>query len=133
VKNDDLAPLVTITGILEPATLADATPEVSTPVDLSDLEAGARHVLVLDAFETQATNTGGTWVVEESATSGGVYTTASTVGSLAATGETAGVVRRKVSVLPNPDMPWLRVTFTGAGAETDVIVSAILLSIPRAL
>lgn len=113
--------------------VGDATPVTSTDFDVRDYAPGSRFLLVLDAFETVETNTGGTWKVEESATDGGSYSTATTDGSLAATGATEGTVRRMVSLLPNPAKPFVMLTFTGASAAADVDISATLLVVPGAL
>jgi hypothetical protein len=120
--------LFTVTNVHSATAVADATPVLSSAIDLRTLDAGARHVLIMNAFETNVANTGGTWSVTESATSAGVYTAATTSGSLAATGETVGNVVRKVSLYPNRAMPFIKVTFTGADANTEVTISALLLS-----
>lgn len=121
------------TSVLHSATVIDATPETSTDFDVRTFDPGSRFLLLLNAFETVATNTGGTWTVTESETDGGVYTTATTSGSLAATGAVAGDVLRTVSLLPNPAKPFVHAVFTGADASTDVHITAVLVALPRGL
>jgi hypothetical protein len=125
----------TVTAVnLVPATrVADATPVTGTDFDVRAYPRGSRFLLVLDAFETNVANTGGTWTVTESETDGGSYTAATTDGSLAATGATPGNVQRVVSVLGNPAKPFVHPVFTGADANAEVDVTAILLVIPAAL
>jgi hypothetical protein len=124
---------VTVTTLTPITNVGDATPVESTDFDVRTFEPGTRFLLILDAFETVETNTGGTWKVEESLTDGGSYTTATTSGSLAATGATPGTVRRIVSMLPNPAKPFVMVTFTGTSAAADVDISATLVALPRGL
>jgi hypothetical protein len=126
---------VVATVLVAPTAVTDATPVVSTALDLRTFSPGARHELVLEARADAAGNTGGTWVVKESATSGGSYTTATTDGSLAATGAVANPtnVQRTVAVLPNPAKPWLKITFTGADASAEATVSALLVTLPRSV
>jgi hypothetical protein len=124
---------VTVTTLVPITNVSDATPVESTDFDVRTFDPGTRFLLILDAFETVGTNTGGTWMVEESLTDGGSYTAATTSGSLAATGATEGTVRRTVSMLANPAKPFVMVTFTGASAATDVDISATLVALPRAL
>lgn len=114
---------------------ADGATDVdSTDFDVRAYAPGSRFLLVLIARGQEAANTGGTWVVEESATDGGTYTVSTTSGSLAATGATAaGVVQRTVSVYPNPDKPFVKARFDPADAATDVGLTVQLVVIPRAL
>lgn len=118
----------TVTNLVPASRVVDATPVLSAAVDLRTLPAGARHVIVMDAFETNAGNTGGTWAVTESATSGGSYTTATTSGSLAATPATAGNAQRKVALYPNSAKPFIKVSYTGADANAEVDITANLIS-----
>lgn len=124
---------VTAVSLVDATRVADATPVTGTDFDVRSYPPGSRFLLVLNAFETNVANTGGTWTVTESATDGGVYTTAGTAGSLAATGETPGNVQRVVAVTPNVAKPFVHPVFTGADANTEVDVTAVLLVIPRAL
>ena len=123
---------VTVVNLVPATRIADATVTTSTDFDVRAYDPGSRFLLILDAFETDAANTGTTWTVEESETDGVTYTTATTSGSLAATGATPGNVQRVVSVTPNPDKPFIHVVATG-GAGTDVDLTANLVVIPRAL
>lgn len=123
---------LTVVNIVPATRVTDATPVTSTDFDVRTYDPGSRFLLILDAFETNAANTGGTWTVTESLTDGGVYTTATTDGALTATGETAGNVQRTVAVLPNPAKPFVHAVFTGADATTEVDVTANLVVVPRA-
>lgn len=113
--------------------IADATVATGDDFDVRNYPHGSRFLLVLDAFETDASNTGGTWTVVESETDGGSYTACDTSGSLAATGATAGNVQRVVSLVPNPLKPFVHAVFTPAGAGTDVDVTATLVVLPAAM
>jgi hypothetical protein len=123
---------VTVVNIVPASRVTDATPVTSTDFDVRAYDPGSRFLLVLDAYETNAGNTGGTWTVVESLTDGGAYTTATTDGALTATGETAGNVQRVVSVLPNPAKPFVHAVFTGADANAEVDVTANLVVVHRA-
>lgn len=118
-----------VVSLLAPTAVGD-----DTPVDAADFSVnsypGRRLLLVLTATETNAANTGGDWAVEESATDGGTYTDAVIGGSLAATPAAAGTNVQTVSVYPNPAKPYVKVSFTGASADTDVSITAHLLAIP---
>lgn len=130
VANDDLGAVISATTVIPATRVADATPVTHTAVDVRTLAHHARLALLLSAFETNAANTGGTWSVEESDAAGGEYTAATTIGSLAATGETAGNVNRVVSIIPNPAKPFVRAKFTGATADAEVDITAQLLVMP---
>lgn len=121
------------TGLIAATRVVDATPVLSAALDLSTLGAGARVLLVLSAFETNVANTGGTWAVTESATSGGSYTAATTHGALVATPASAGNNVQYVSLLPNGAKPFVKVSYTGADANTEVDITATLLVIPRGM
>lgn len=125
--------LVSVTQLIPATRVVDATPVTHTDVDVRTFETGTRFLLLLEAFETNVANTGGTWAVTESATDGGVYTAADTHGSLAVTGATPGNVQRVVSFRANPSKPFVLVTFTGADAAAEVDVTATLVAVPRAL
>ena len=129
----DVDAQVTTVQVMPATRVADATPVLSTDFDVRAYVPGARFLLVLNAFETNVANTGGTWTVTESATDGGTYTTASTTGSLAATPATAGNSVRTVSVKPNPAKPFVLVTYTGADANTEVDITATLVVVPQGL
>lgn len=129
----DLRNQVTITQPVVATRVADATPVASTPVDRSTWAPGVRALLVLSAFETNTGNTGGTWTVTESAASDGSYTAATLGGSLAATPASAGNDLQVVDVLPNAAKPWLKVTYTGADANTEVDITVHLVRVPQAL
>lgn len=123
---------VTVVNLVPATRIADGTVTTSTDFDVRAYPHGSRFLVVMDAFETDAANTGTTWTVTESETDGGVYTTATTDGSLAATGAVPGNVQRVVSVLPNPAKPFVHCVATGA-AGTDVDLTANLIVIPPAL
>jgi hypothetical protein len=114
---------------------ADGASDVdTTDFDVRSYAPGSRFLLVLLAKGQEAANSGGTWVVEESATDGGSYTACNTGGSLAATGATAaGLVQRTVSVYPNPAKPFVKARFDPADANTDVGLTVQLLVLPRVL
>lgn len=124
---------VTVVQMIPATRVVDATPVLATDVDVRTFPVGTRFLLVLEAFETNAANTGGTWTVTESETDGGAYTAADTHGSLAATGAVAGNVQRTVSFRGNPLKPFVLVTFTGADAAAEVDVTATLVALPRSL
>jgi hypothetical protein len=125
---------LSVLNVLSATRVTDATPAVSTAVNLSTADPGSKFLFVMNAFQTNVANTGGTWKIEESATSGGSYTAATTSGSLAATpATTPGNTSRSVSVTPNPLKPWVKVTYTGADATAEVDVTAVLVTIPRAM
>lgn len=118
-------------GHIAATRVVDATPVVGSAYDLRTAH-GARPTFVLTAFETNTLNTGGTWTVEESATSGGAYTTTTAVDpALTATPAEAGNNVQVISVRPNPDKPWIRARYVGADANTEVDVTATLLLLPR--
>lgn len=121
-----------VRGLIAASRVTDATPVVSTALDRRTLPDGSRHMLILSAFETNVANTGGTWTVTESATSGGSYTAATLTTALVATPATAGNDVQKTSVTPNASKPWLKVTYTGADANAEVDVTAHLVISNRA-
>lgn len=118
----------TVTNMIPASRVIDASAVLSAALDLRGLHAGSRHVVVMDAFETNVANTGGTWAVLESDASGGTYTAATTSGSLAVTGAVPGNVQRKVSIYPNAAKPFIKVRFTGADAAAEVDVTASVIS-----
>lgn len=122
---------VTVVQLVVASRVTDATAVTGTDFDVRDYDPGSRFLLILEAFETNVANTGGTWTVTESETDGGTYTAATTSGALTATGATAGNVQRVVSVLPNPAKPFVHPVFTGADANTEVDVTATLVVIGR--
>lgn len=121
---------ITVVNSVPASRVTDATAVTGADLDVRDYPHGARFMLVLDAFETNAANTGGTWTIVESETDGGAYTAATTSGSLAATGATAGNVQRVVSFLGNPAKPFVHPVFTGADANTEVDVTANFIVVP---
>ena len=120
---------VTVLGLIAASRVADATPVVSTALDLSAYH-HHRFLLIVAAFETNTGNTGGTWTVTESATSGGSYTAATLGGTLAATPASAGNDVQKVSIIPNAAKPFVKVTYTGADTNAEVDVTASLVVLP---
>lgn len=121
---------VTVVQLLRATRIADATDATSDDFDVRDYDPGSRFLIIMEAFETDAANTGVTWIVQESETDGGSYTASTTSGSLAATGATAGNVQRVVSLTPNPAKPFVQVV-ADAAAGTDVDVTATLVVLPR--
>lgn len=128
----DLRNQISVTQLINASRVTDATPVASTPINRSALTPGVRLLLVLSAFETNTGNTGGTWTVTESATSGGSYT-AATTSTIAATPATAGNDLQKVDVTSNAAKPWLKVTYTGADSNAEVDITAHLVAIPQAI
>lgn len=117
-----------------PATrVNDATPVLSTDFDVRTFPAGSRFMLVLNAYETNANNTGGVWTVKESSTDGGDYTDCALFGSLAPTPATPGNNIQRVALRPNPAKPFVLVTFTGSDTDTEVDIAATLVVVPRAM
>lgn len=119
----------TVVSLLAPTAVGDATPVDATDFDVRSYP-GTRFLLALTATETNAANTGGEWAVEESATDGGTYTDATVGGTLAATPASAGTNVQQVSVYPNPSKPFVKVSYTGADADTAVSITAHLVVIP---
>ncbi len=109
------------------ASLAGATTYEGDAIDLRDLGAGARHLAILNAFETNANNTGVTFAISQATTSAGTYVPATTSGSLAGTGAVSGTVTRKASILPDEDYPFIKITALAA-TTSDVDIHATLLS-----
>lgn len=126
----DVNEQVTTVQVMPATRVTDATPVLSTDFDVRAYPHGSRFLLILNAFETNVANTGGVWTVTESATDGGDYTTATIHGTLANTGEAAGNDVQAVAVNPNPDMPFVLVTYTGDTADAEVDISATLVVIP---
>lgn len=108
------------------------TSKNATEFDVRTYPAGSRFLLILD-ITGESGNTGGTWSVGESATSGGGVTAATTNGSLTATGASTANVRRVVSLKPNAAKPFVTVKFTDADAATDGRLAVTLLVVPRAM
>ena len=100
-------------------------------IDVRTYDPGSRFYVLMNAFETDVTNTGGTFSIEESETDGGTYTACTSSGDLTATGATPGNVARTASFLPNPAKPFVHVLFTPADASTDVDVTASFVVVPR--
>jgi hypothetical protein len=124
---------VTVTQLIASTRVLDATPVQATDINTATFPHETRYMLILNAFETNVANTGGTWSVTESETDGGSYTAADVHGSLAATGPVPGNVARVVSFRPNPAKPFVLVTFTGADANAEVDITATLVALPNVL
>jgi hypothetical protein len=128
----DLSDL-TVVDLIRHTRVADATPIVSTvgALDARALPHGARLLLLLSSFETNAANTGGTWAIEDAATSAGSYAAMATQSgdSLAVAADLTTVQTRRRSVQPTAARPFIRVTFTGtdAAAEVDITAHAVVL------
>lgn len=124
---------VSYRGLIAASRVADATPVASTALDLSTLGDGVQPVVLLKAFETNTGNTGGTWTITESATSGGSYSACTLSTALVATPASAGNDVQITTIFPNAAKPWIKVTYTGADANAEVDVTAELLLVPRAV
>lgn len=120
---------VTVVGLLAATRITDATATSSTALDISAYP-HSRFLVILAAFETNTANTGGTWTITESATSGGSYTDATLGGTLTATPAAAGNDVQAVAVVPNAAKPFLKVTYTGADASAEVDITASLVVFP---
>jgi hypothetical protein len=123
---------ITVLNILPAFDEDGGTSKAATEFDVRTYAPGSRFLLILDV-EGAAGNTGGTWSVGESATTGGGVTAATTDGSLAATGSSTANVQRVVSLKPNPAKPFVTVLFTDADASTDAYLTAQLVVLPRTL
>ena len=123
---------ITVVSLLAAFDEDGGTAKAATEFDTRAYPPGSRFLIVMDC-EGAAGNTGGTWSVGESATTGGGVTAATTAGSLAATGASTANVQRVVSMLPNPAKPFVTVLFTDADASTDAYLNVNLLVIPRVL
>lgn len=128
----DINAAVTVVNLMSSVDEDGGTSVSATEFDIRDYGHEARFLLVLDC-EGNTSNTGGTWSVGESATSGGGVTAATTVGSLAATGASEAAVQRVVSLRPNSAKPFVTVKFTDADANTDATLHATLIAIPNVL
>lgn len=126
---NDIAPSV----LIAPTAVVDATPVLSGAVDVRSFAPGSRFYLVFTATEDNAANTGGTFAVTDCDTSGGTYASATILGSLPATPAEAGTVVRECVLVPNPARPFVKVSFTGEDADTEVTITATLLVVPRTL
>jgi len=104
----------------------------SAEFDVRTYPRGSRFLLAMD-IAGAAGNTGGTWSVGESATTGGGVTAATTHGSLTATGASTTLVQRKAALHPNPLKPFVRVKFTDTDAATDGLLSVTLLVLPQSV
>ncbi len=128
---------ITVVDLIRHTRVADATPIVSTvgALDARSYDPGSRIMILLSSFETNTGNTGGTWAIEDAATSGGSYAAVATQDgdSLSVAADLTTIQTRKRALLPNPDRPFIRVTFTGADANAEVDITAHALIVPRAL
>lgn len=127
---------ITVVDLIRHTRVADATPIVST-VGALDCRShpGRRFLLLLSSFETNVGNTGGTWAIEDAATSGGSYAAVTTQDgdALAVAADVTTVQTRKRSFLPNPARPFVRVTFTGTDANSEVDITAVCLVLRSAM
>lgn len=131
---DQLHAAITVVDLIRHTRVTDATPIVSTvgAFDLRTYRHAARFLVLLSSFETNVANTGGTWAIEDSATSGGTY--AAVAGgagdSLTVAADVTTIQTRRRSFTPNPARPFVRVTFTGtdANSEVDITAHALVLA-----
>lgn len=114
--------------LLQDERVQDDTPTPSTDVDLRALPAGARILVTLFTVKNVG-NTGGTWVLQESETDGGSYT-ACTTSTITAIAAGTGLDQQLVSVLPNPDKPFVQAVFTGTDADTDCTLTVTVSAAP---
>jgi hypothetical protein len=128
--NTHFAAELSVVQLLRATRVADGTVATSDDFDTRDYAPGSRFLVILEAFETDAGNSGGTWTVVESETDGGDYTAADTSGSLAVLAAEAGNHQRVVTVRPNSAKPFVHAVFTG-DASTDLDVTATLVVLPR--
>lgn len=122
---------VAVRGLIAATRVTDATPVVSTALDLSTLGDGVLPMVVLSAFETNVGNTGGTWTITESATSAGSYTACTLSTALVVTPASAGNDVQSTTISPNAAKPFIKVTYTGADANAEVDVTATLVTFQR--
>lgn len=125
IRNIGFEADVTAVQALKPQAIADATPVLSSAIDLRDYP---RKRMLLMAQVTETTPTAHTiaFTVTESATSGGSYTASTTSGTLTALSDD-GI--QFASIKANFAKPFIKVTATGSHADVDVIVSASILFI----
>lgn len=126
----------TVVDLVRHTRSTSTTPVVSTVGALDTrLYPGSRFLLMLSAFETNVSNTGGTWAVEDSATSGGTYAAVATQDgdSLAVAADLTTIQTRKRSFLPNPARPFVRVTWTGTDSSQAMDVTAFCIVLRRAM
>lgn len=128
----DVDSQVTVVNLLSAFDEDGGTSKSATEFDVRTYDPGSRFLLILDC-DGALGNTGGTWSVGESATTGGAVTAADTHGSLAATGASTALVQRVVSMDPNAVKPFVTVKFTDTDGTTDALLSATLVVIPRGM
>ena len=109
---------------LVPQAIQDATPVLSAAIN-RNLYPRRRAVLVATSHEVTGTSHTMAFTVTESDVEGGVYTAATTSGTLTASAATD--VTRVASIKFNRAKPWLIITATGSHADIDVLVSAQVL------
>ena len=114
--------LAVVQSIVPVAYTTSSTPIVSTAIDRRLYP--RQRLLVSISCAADATSTGVTPTVTESATSGGSYTACTTVGTFAATNAAAD---QFVSVKMNQAKPWLKVTATPAGGSGVVSAQALFI------
>lgn len=118
------------TTLLLDTAATDATPVVSTDLDTRNFK---RTRLLLMLFTVKSTgNTGGSWVIQESATDGGTYTACTCTAPTAVAAGT-GLDQQWISVLPNPAKPFVQAVFTGTDADTNVTLSVLAFGLPTGI
>jgi len=112
-----------IQAIVPIAYTTSSTPIVSSAIDRRSYP--RKRCLVLASCKADATSTGVTSSVTESATSGGSYTAATTTGTF---GATNAALEQYAAVKFNPAKPFMKVTMTPAGGSGVVGASVIFLA-----
>lgn len=127
VRNIGYEADIDIVHAIAPRVITDATPILSSAIDLSGSTYARKRMLVVFANK-EATATAHTVAVTvtESATSGGTYTAATTAGTATALSADGAQV---LSVRRNPAMPFVKVTLTGSHADVDAICSVVVLMV----
>lgn len=124
---------VAVSGKLAATRVTDATPVLTSAIDIAALGDGVRPMFILTAFETNVANTGGVWAVTESATAAGSYTAATVSTALVATPAVAGNDVQVTTLSPNAAKPFVKVSYTGADANAEVDITVTLVAIPRGI
>jgi hypothetical protein len=120
---------ISVVQAIKPQVIDSATPVLSAAIDTRTY-ARDRILLVAQVTETTPTDYTVTFAVTESATSAGVYTAATTSGTLTAVSADA---IEYASIKRNPAKPFIKITATGSNADVDQIVSASVLFIADAI
>jgi hypothetical protein len=118
---------MTLVQALAPQAIADATPVLSSAIDTRSYPR-QRMLLIAENKENGATTHTIAFTVTESATSDGVYTAATTTGTLTAI-SADGV--QWAAIKRNKAMPFIKVTATGSHGDVDVICAASVLFIGK--